>query len=269
MSTTTTVTPPARSNPRPSFPFALAMSAPHALTALIAVAPLVDGLSTATGIPVGMLLITLVQVAGSWLTRELSLGVWRRVWLLDAVACGLLLPLLALLASTSRVPYVSRTWGGFDPVLWTAIGATTVVIGAGILAAALSADQPSEASLLFLPLALLVPAFLGAPKDLGERGSLTVVAEVFVLASVIAFVGWLLPAGLQPLISALALVVQFAILLSFGYRPGFDGARDRLIPALSVALLVVTIVASVAVPLLSMWLRRVIRSAGQSTPSGP
>lgn len=243
------------------------MAAPHALTAVVAVLPLVDRISTATGIPVGMLMIALLHVAGSWLTRELNLGVWRRVWLLDAVSCGLLLPLLALLASTSRVSYVSRTWGGFDPVLWTAIGAISVVIGAGLLAAALSADQPAESSLLFLPLALLVPAFLGAPRDLGERGSLTVVAEVFALAAAIAFVGWLLPAGLQPLTSALALVVQFAVLLALGYRPGFDGARDKLVPGLSVVLLVVTIVASVAVPLVSMWLRRVIRAAGQSTPS--
>lgn len=243
------------------------MASPHALTAVVAVVPLVDRISTATGIPVGMLLIALLQVAGSWLTRELNLGVWRRVWLLDAVSCGLLLPLLALLASTSRVSYVSRTWGGFDPVLWTAIGAISVVIGAGLLTAALSADQPAEASLLFLPLALLVPAFVGTPRDLGERGSLTVVAEVFALAAVIAFVGWLLPAGLQPLTSALALVVQFAVLLALGDRPGFDGARDKLVPGLSVVLLVVTIVASVAVPLISMWLRRVIRAAGQSTPS--
>lgn len=248
-------------------PFALAMSSPQGLTALLAVAPFVDRLSAATGLPVGMLLVALLQAAGSWLTRELDLGVWRRVWLLNSVACGLLLPLLALQASTSRVAYVSRTWGAFDPVLWTSIGAIAVVTAAGLLSAAMSADQPEEASLLFLPLALMVPAFIGARGELGEAGALTIVAEVFGLTAVIGFVGWLLPAGLQPMTSALALVAQFVVLLSLGYRPGFSHARDHLVPALSVALLVVTILAAVVVPLASVWLRRVLRAASQTTPT--
>ena len=252
---------PPRGPDRPSLAFALAMAAPHAAIVVATFLPLVDRLSQATDLPFGVIVVALIQLGGAGLARELDLPVWRRVWLINVGVCAVLLPLLAIQTDASRVPYASREWGAFSPVLWGTIGSVAVVLGLAALAAALAVEEPEEASILYAPVALLVPAVLGAPDDLGEGAALEVLAQASVVAFVACAIGWLLPVGLRPVVGPAALVVQFLLLWVLGYGADFHPTRGDLVPILSSALLAVAIVACVLVPLLAVWLRRVLRAA--------
>jgi len=251
-----------------SFPFALIMAAPHAATAVAASLPLLDRLARATGIPFGILAVALVQVVGVGLARELELAVWGRVWLMNLGVCAVLVPLLAVQTVASRVPYAAREWGGFAPVAWSTLGVAVVTVALIGLAATLAAEEPEEASILALPVALLVPTLLAAPGALGEGDTLALVAQAFAVATAAALVGWLLPTGLRPLVGPVALAAQIAGLWVLGRGPRFHAERDTLVPVLGAALLALTIVATVLAPLLSVWLRRVLRAATSPEPHG-
>lgn len=238
------------------------MTAPLAISATLAAFPsLVDLPGPATGLPIAALLVVAVQLGGVLLARELEVPRWGRVWLLALAASAVLLPLLALHAATSRVPYVAWSRGSAGAVVWSSVGAAVALVGLVALTAAISADAPEQASLLFAPVAVLVPAVLGAPGDLDERSALAALARAFAVAAPAVFVGWLLPRGAQPLVGPLTLAAAFGGFWLLGYRPSFPPDRGDVVPILASALVVVTVLATVLVPPAALTARRVLRAA--------
>jgi hypothetical protein len=213
------------------------------------------------GLPIGVLLVMVSQIGGFLITRELELAVWQRVWLMNAAVAAVLAPVLAIQTEASRVPYVSREWGGWSLVWWATIGAALVVFALGLLAAGLSADDPEESSLLFVPTAVIVPAMLGAPSDITERAALGVLTEAFAVSTIACVAGWLIPSGLRPLVAPVTLGVQFILLWVLGYGPHFSEERGELVPVMGGVILVVTTILTVMTPLISSWFRRVMRVA--------
>ena len=245
---------------------AAALAAPPAITAVLAALPaVVDLPGPDLPFPAAALLIVAVQVGGVFLARELELPTWGRVWLLMLAATAALLPMLALQTATSRVPFVALGRGSAGPLIWSTVGAVLMVVGVALLAAIVSADAPDQASILFVPAALLVPAVLGAPGDLDETAALLALAEASGLAALAAMLGWLLPAWARPQVASVALGAQFIGLWLLDYAPSFPLGYGRIVPVLATLLLVVSILATVLVPLVARGvglLLRGVRAAG-------
>lgn len=257
-----------QSPPRPrSLPaFALGMATPYLVTgALAASAAFLDLPLPTMAVPLAPLVIVVVQAIGVLLARELELPTWRRVWLLLLVTTVVLMPIVALHAAAARVPFVSVGRGSAAPLAWATAGAIAAVVGLALLTAVLAADAPDQASLLFLPAALVVPAILGIPGEIDQRAALRSLVEVSAAAAVAAFLGWALTRGTRPLVAPVALAVQLGVLWVFGYRPPSILGQGAVVPILGTVLLVVTGIVTVLVPLLALTARRVVRAAQELT----
>lgn len=239
------------------------MAVPHAAMALVAVVPWFGRLERVTGLPVAMIAAVAVQTLGVGLAREFDLPLWRRVWVINLLICTVLFPLLTLQTTSSRVSPTSREWGGLSPMWWASIGVLIAIVAIMFLVGVLSTDDPEDASVFFVPVALIVPAVLGAPGDLGEQDALSTLAEVYLVSLVACAVGWMIPRGPRVLVGPVALATQFVVLWILGYGASFPSGRDPLVGWISSAILVVTTLSTVFVPLLSLWFRRIWRLASR------
>ena len=258
-----------QTHPRSLLAYAAGMAAPYLITGGLAVPAAFLDLPTPTvAVPLAPLLIVAAQAIGVLLARELELPTWRRVWLLLLATTLVPLPLVALHASVARVPFVSIGRGSASPLVWTAVAAMAAVVGVALLAAIVAADAPDQASLLFLPTALVVPAMLGFPGEIDERAALRVVVEVSFVAAAAAFFGWAATRGARPLVAPVALAFQLGVLWALGYRPPSLPGQGDVVPILGTAVLVLTGIVTVFVPLVALAARRVVRLAQEPTSSG-
>lgn len=223
------------------------------MTALIALPAAVLQLQgPVTGLPLGLLVIVLVQVAGLFIAREGELWSWFRAWLV-LLACTLtLLPTLAIQAAASRVPYTAFSNGSAGLLIVASIGTLAAIVGVTLVAAALSVDAPEHASILLTPALVLVPAVLGVPGNLGERSALLALAEAWGVAAIAIAVGWVLPKRLQPFVGLVAVGVQFVALLLLGFGPAGVPGQGFVVPALAVLILATTVLAAATVPIVAL-----------------
>ena len=235
---------------------AVGMALPHAVTAGLAAVPSVVDLPGPSSVPLAALGVLAVQAVGVLLARELESPLWRRVWLMLLATTAVLLPLAALQAAISRVPFVALARGSAGPLLWSTASVAAALVGLVGLAAVLSADAPEQASLLFVPAALVVPAVLGAPGSLEEVSALAALAEATALSTVMVAIGWTLPRGARPLVAPVALGVQFVLLWLLGFGPSFGPGRGAVVPVCAALLILLTVLAAVLVPLAALATRR-------------
>lgn len=258
----------------PAFGPAIGGAVPYLGTALVA---LLAGAGVAptlvTGLPFGLILVTIVQGIGVTIGREAEADAWRRRWWMALACTTMLLPALALQAALSRTPFVSFGSGSAGPLIWVSLGAL-VLLGSMLLwAATVSAEAPGAAALLWLPAALLVPAVLGTPAPtLGERGGLLALAFAFGLAGAALVLADLFGAPALPAIAGGTYGLGLALLAFAGRLPSFDQGQGRIVPALTVLLVLVTAGALVAAPTLAVVARRfadlVAAASSEQRPDG-
>lgn len=260
---------PARASARPRFVVlgAVGMGLPHVMTAALAALPSLVALPGPVAVPLAALGLLVVQAIGVLLAREMESQIWRRIWFVLLATTAVLLPLVALQAALSRVPFVALARGSAGPLLWSTGAVVAALVGLVGLSAVLAADAPEQASLLFLPPALLVPAVLGAQGDLDERTALAALAEASAVAAVGAALGWLLPRGARPLVAPVALGAQFILLWFLGFQPSFGAGRGAVVAFCAAVLLIVTAAAAVLVPLASLAARRFAHALGATEPA--
>ncbi|MDP9364608.1 MAG: hypothetical protein M3Q10_10365, partial [Chloroflexota bacterium] len=164
---------------------ALGMALPHAVTAVLAALPSLVDLPGSRAVPLAALGVLTVQALGVLLAREMESPIWRRVWLVLLASTAVLLPLVALQAAVARVPFVAVDRGSAGSLLWSTAGVVAALFGLVGLAAVLATDAPEQASLLFVPAALLVPAVLAAPGPLDEASALAALAEATTVAAAV------------------------------------------------------------------------------------
>jgi len=252
------------SSGRGLLPMVLGLASPHLVTAFLAgIFSVVSLPDIIAGIPLSLALIVVVQVIGVLLGRDIEQARWSQVWLLNLATTVLLLPWLALQSSVSRVPFVAWARDSAGTLLWTTAGVLLALIAVVLLTAGVSARMPEQASLLFLPAALLVPAILGTPGQLDERSMLRTLAEVAMVAGATAVVGWMLPRGARPMVAPAGLALQFAVLWLLGYGPAFAPGRGGIVPAMASLILVVTVAAAVLVPLAALTARGMLTSSDE------
>ncbi len=105
----------------------------------------------------------------------------------------ILMPVVALQASASRVPFVAISRGSAGPLLWLTLAVVLALCGLWLFAVYQSDESPENAALLFLPAAVVVPAMLGAPGSLGETSALTMLGQASLVAGLTIFLGFLVP----------------------------------------------------------------------------
>ncbi len=202
-----------------------------------------------------------VVAGGCWITWQTSPAPPRTAWL---VALGVtigLVPLLTLQATLARLPHVGSAAEPATPVLLATLGTAVVLLMiAGVVAVGARAE-PHGAGPLFLPAGLLVPAVLSVQALPAELPVLRTLAAVSALMGVAIVVAWRLPEGLRPLIGPVALGIEFVLLWSTGRGPTVDPTSGRIVPVLYGALIAVTVVLVVVVPLMAVWVRRLVAEA--------
>ena len=153
-------------------------SLPALLTGLLAALGAAGVIALPAGsfpVRIGAVLIVLAVGLGLSVLRERTLA--RPYWVLMLCAVLILMPTLALQASTSREPFVSLMLGSAGPLLWLTFASGLILAAFWLYAALQSTDAPGDASLLFLPAALLVPGALGAQGRVGETSILAIRGE--------------------------------------------------------------------------------------------
>jgi hypothetical protein len=166
------------------------------------------------------------------------------------------MPILALQAAASRVPFVALARGSAGPLLWLTFAAAIALAGLWVFAAYQTDRAPENGSLLYLPAALLVPAILGAPGSLDEVATLTMLGQAFLVAGAAIFLGHLLSARWRPLAGDAAFGAQFILLLALGRGPALGMNGGAVVPFSAALLLVETALLTVLAPLAALFSRR-------------
>ena len=141
------------------------------------------------------------------------------------------------------------------------IATVTAVAGLAVFAVAAVAfgwEAPSDAALLFLPVALLVPALLGTTLGMGEDKAARLLAEIFLLVAVATFAAVLSRPLVASLVGIVTLAAYFGLLIATDRGPTKEPTSGDIARILDGSLVAVTIALTVMVPLAAAGLRRVM-----------
>ncbi|MBA3450451.1 MAG: hypothetical protein H0T18_04485 [Chloroflexia bacterium] len=242
--------------------------APTLVAAAVALAASLDALQLPTGAtPVRIGVVVLVVTGGIGLTVVTDRPGPRPYWQMALLVTLVLMPIVTLQASASRVPFVAMARGSAGPLLWLTLATCVTLFGLWLFAARQSDAEPQDGALLFLPAALLIPAILGAPGSLDESSALSMLGQSFLVAGVMTFVGLLAPASRRPIAGGVALGLQFVLLWALGWGPviGHDGGA--VVPVTAAALLAITILLTVLTPLGALFSRRFFQTVEEESGS--
>lgn len=257
------VQPPVRERdedrPLPPLVQALTLALPNAVVALVAVIPTaVVDLLPLDALPFALLLMIGSQAVGWWIGRAAEATPLARICLMNLATLGVVLPFLALQASAGRTPYVSTEFGTATAAILATVAAVAAMICASLFAVGLARDAPEQASLLFAPVALLVPELLGAPFQPEASEIVRRLFEVYALAAAGAFMSVLVPRIGKALVTPASLGLLFIGLWVVGRGPTLQRTSGDVVRVLDAALLATTVLLAVAVPIIAMGVRRVM-----------
>jgi hypothetical protein len=244
-------------------------SAPLFLTSILSLTGALDALRLPTGAaPVRVGFVVLALLAGIGLTIAMDRPGPRPYWQMTLLVTIVLMPVVALQASASRVPFVAIARGSAGPLLWLTLATCITLFGLWLFAAHQSDQAPENGSLLFLPAAVLVPAILGAPGSLDETSALSMLGEACLVAGVWIFVALLAPASWRPMAGGIALGAQFAVLWVIGRGPVIGSDAGTVVPASAAFLLTVTTLLTVLTPLGALFSRKFVQTIEEES-GGP
>lgn len=215
--------------------------------------------------PVRLGVVVLALAIGLALSVALDRPGTRPYWQMGLFTILILMPTVGLQASVSRVPFVALSRGSAGPMLMLTL-ATVVILLALWLFAALQADHtPENGALIFLPVALLVPAMMGAPGALDETSALSMYGEAALLAGVAIFIGLLAPDNWRPVTGGVALGVQFLLLWALGRGPVAAESSGAIVPFCAAILLASTALMTVLTPLLALFSHRFLQTVDEES----
>jgi hypothetical protein len=241
-------------------------SAPLFLTSILSLTGALDALRLPTGAaPVRIGFVVLALIVGIGLTIAMDRPGPRPYWQMTLLVTIILMPVVALQASASRVPFVAVSRGSAGPLLWLTLATGITLFGLWLFAAHQSNQSPENGSLLFLPAAVLVPAILGAPGSLDETSALSMLGEACLVAGVWIFAALLAPASWRPMAGAIALGTQFVVLWVIGRGPVIGPDGGTVVPASAALLLALTTLLTVLTPLGSLFSRRFVQTIDEQS----
>lgn len=246
--------------PLPTAVVALARSIPCALGAFVAAAAwLGTGFLPAGDLPVMLLLVVAVQAGGYAIAKINDLRPWARTFLANAAIVLAILPLLAVQASATRLPYVSTEFGTARPAIVATAAAVVALFALAVSAIATAWEAPENAALLFLPAALLVPAMLGTPLAVTEPRVALLVTEVFALSTIGTFLALVAPITARPVVGPVCLACYFGVLLLLDRGPTREPTSGEIARILDGSLVAVAAALTIIVPIVAFGIRRMMR----------
>jgi hypothetical protein len=245
---------------------AASRSAPLFLTSILSLTGALDALRLPTGAaPVRIGFVVLALLFGIGMTIAMDRPGPRPYWQMTLLVTIVLMPVVALQASASRVPFVAIARGSAGPLLWLTLATCITLFGLWLFAAHQSDQAPENGSLLFLPAAVLVPAILGAPGSLDETSALSMLGEACLVAGAWIFVALLAPASWRPMAGGIALGAQFAVLWVIGRGPVIGSDAGTVVPASAALLLALTTLLTVLTPLGALFSRRFVQTVEEES----
>lgn len=247
---------------------------------LLAVSPAVTGLVAlilwflsplpgAGSIPLAFMLLATVQVIGYLVTRDDRPDALAKPWTIHLAAAIGLLPMLSIQVALIREPYVSIESGSAMP----AVLATLLVIFFIFVLAAVSSvrfwTRPDQASLVFLPVALLVPQAVGERSEIGVGQALAILALAMLLGALATAISSYLGMGVRLLVPPTVLAILILILWIGGRGPVFQPTSGGIVRLLYILMLATTVVLVVCVPIFAVWLRRWAPPSAGGVPARP
>jgi hypothetical protein len=241
-------------------------AAPLFLTSILSLTGALDALRLPTGAaPVRIGFVVLALIVGIGLTIVMDRPGPRPYSQMTLLVTIILMPVVALQASASRVPFVAISRGSAGPLLWLTLATGITLFGLWLFAAHQSDQFPENGSLLFLPAAVLVPAILGAPGSLDETSALSMLGEACLVAGVWIFAALLAPASWRPMAGGIALGAQFVVLWVIGRGPVLGPEGGTVVPASAALLLALTTLLTVLTPLGALFSRRFVQTIEEET----
>lgn len=208
--------------------------------------------TAASTIPRGMLFLILLQFGGLLFSRASQSPALVLSWTACLFVSALLAPILALQVTLLREPYVSLARHSAGPALFATLIASIALIVVAVWAVAVGWSEPDQASLLFMPAALLWPAVIGIGAVVSQRSALFTLAEVSLICALATAVSVLLPPFTRVFVPAGTLGAEFVILWITGQGPWFQPTSGGIVRAIYVLSLVLSVILTVATPLLAM-----------------
>ncbi len=229
--------------------------APGVTAILAALLWLLSPLPVAGRSAVSMFIIAAIQAAIYFLTKPNRPLQISMPFLIDLTGTVGLLPLLAIQVSLMREPYVALSEGSAWPAIAVTIISALFLVAVGVSAAFRFWAQPDQAGLVFLPLALMIPAAIG------NRGPITIDNGLAVLA-ISMFIGALATVAAAPLTISMrlivppaALAVEIIVLWLTDRGPVFHPTSGTIVSFLYVAMLAIAIALVVLVPIIAVRIR--------------
>jgi hypothetical protein len=210
-----------------------------------------------SSIPISLLMIVISQIVGWWFGRSSGADPIARICLMNVVILTIVLPFLALQASAVNVPYVSSELGTATPAIIATTAAVVALVGAAVLAVALTWDGPDSAALLFAPVAYFIPVMLGASLNPSISEIVDRIAAVFALMVILTVAVSVLPRIAKLVAPSVMLGLLFLGLWLVDQGPTWQQSSGDVVRVLDGVILVVSVVLLVAVPVVSIGARRV------------
>lgn len=221
----------------------------------------------AGSIPLAFLILATIQVIGYLITRDDRPDALAKPWTIHLAAAIGLLPMLAIQVALIREPYVSIDSGSSLP----AALATGLVIFLTFVLAVVSAvrfwTRPDQASLVFLPVALMIPQAVGARDEIGVGQGLAILAVAMLLGGAATVASSYVGVGIRLLIPPVVLATEIMLLWMAGRGPVFHTTSGGIVRFLYIMMLAAAVILVVVVPIFSVWLRRWAPPSAGGSPS--
>ena len=210
----------------------------------------------AGSMPLAFIVLATIQVIGYLVTRDDRPDALAKPWTIHLAAAIGLLPLLAIQVALIREPYVSIDSGSSMP----AVLATGLVVFFTFVLAVVSAvrfwTRPDQASLVFLPVALLIPQAVGERSEIGVGQALSILAMAMLLGAAATVVSSYVGIGIRLLIPPVVLATEIMLLWMAGRGPVFHSTSGGIVRFLYIMMLAAAVILVVTVPIFAVWLRR-------------
>ncbi len=208
----------------------------------------------AVGLFIPTVVLTLMSTSPVHLPRQ-------RAAIVNMVTMAMIFPVLVIRQSVVRVPFV----GDGNGTLLAPTVATIAVIGLltvlALACAILSQEDPEYSGIMFLPAAMMVPLLAGQSSLVSLPSALWLAASIFVVSAVLTVLASMLPGAFPALVAPLAIGLEFVVLTVFRNESLFPTGAGSTAKVLFFAIVVVTLILAIVVPMLSVWTRQVTRLA--------
>jgi hypothetical protein len=210
----------------------------------------------AGSIPLAFIILAAIQVIGHLVTRDDRPAALAKPWTIHLAAAIGLLPMLAIQVALIREPYVSIDSGSSMPAVLT----TMLVIFFTVVLALVSTirfwTRPDQASLVFLPVALLIPQAVGDRTEIGIGQALGILAVAMLLGGFATIASSYVGMGVRLLIPPVVLGIEILLLWIAGRGPVFHTTSGGIVRLLYILMLATAVLLVVSVPIFAVWLRR-------------